>query len=279
MSPPGRPKGEYRSAQHEGTPVSTSPLLFQREGALVRLTLNRPDALNALDVPMARALALVAAELAADQSVRCVVLQGAGRGFCAGGDLLKLKVDPVPVARELIDALHAAIVALCTMRAPLLASVHGVVAGAGMSLLLACDLAVAAEGTRFNLAYVNIGASCDGSSSWSLPRVVGLRKALEIVMLGETLDAAEALRLGLVNRVVPAGELEAQTGALALRLAEGPTQAFGEVKRLLRDSLHTSLREQLDAEAAAFLRCAATQDFVAGLEAFVAKRAPRYVGR
>jgi 2-(1,2-epoxy-1,2-dihydrophenyl)acetyl-CoA isomerase len=279
MSPPGRPKGEYRSAQHEGTPVSAAPLLVQREGALVRLTLNRPDALNALDVPMARALALAAGELAADQGVRCVVLQGSGRGFCAGGDLLKMKADPVPVAGELIEALHAAIASLCTMRAPLLASVHGVVAGAGMSLLLACDLAIAAEGTRFNLAYVNIGASCDASSSWSLPRVVGLRKALEIAMLGETLEAAEALRLGLVNRVVPAGELEAQTGALAQRLAEGPTQALGEVKRLLRDSLQTGLREQLDAEAAAFLRCAATRDFEAGLEAFVAKRAPHYVGR
>lgn len=259
--------------------MSDAPLLFQREGALVRLTLNRPDALNALDVPMARALALVASELAVDPSVRCVVLQGAGRGFCAGGDLLKMKAAPVALANELIEALHAAIVSLCTMRAPLLASVHGVVAGAGMSLLLACDLAVAAEGTRFNLAYVNIGASCDGSSSWSLPRLVGLRKALEIAILGETLDAAEALRLSLVNRVVPAAELEAQTSALAQRLAEGPSQAIGEIKRLLRDSLQTGLREQLDAEAAAFLRCAATQDFGAGLDAFVAKRPPHYVGR
>jgi 2-(1,2-epoxy-1,2-dihydrophenyl)acetyl-CoA isomerase len=259
--------------------LSAAPLLFQREGALVRLTLNRPDALNALDVPMARALALVAGELAADPSVRCVVLQGAGRGFCAGGDLLKMKADPVPVAGELIAALHSAIVSLCGMRAPLLASAHGVVAGAGMSLLLACDLAVAAEGTRFNLAYVNIGASCDGSSSWSLPRVVGLRKALEIAMLGETLDAAEALRLGLVNRVVPAADLEAQTRGLAQRLADGPTQALGEIKRLLRDSLQTGLRPQLDAEAAAFLRCAATLDFDAGLDAFVAKRTPQYIGR
>jgi 2-(1,2-epoxy-1,2-dihydrophenyl)acetyl-CoA isomerase len=259
--------------------MSAVPLLVHREGALVRLQLNRPDALNALDLPMARALARAAGELAVDESVRCVVLQGAGRGFCAGGDLIKMKADPVPVAGELIEALHAAIISLCGMRAPLLASVHGVVAGAGMSLLLACDLAIAAEGTRLNLAYVNVGASCDGSSSWSLPRVVGLRKALEIALLGENVDAAEALRLGLLNRIVPADELEAQTRSLAQRLADGPTQALGEIKQLLRDSLQTGLRQQLDAEAAAFLRSAATQDFAAGIDAFVAKRAPRFIGR
>ncbi len=256
-----------------------APLLVHRDGALVHLRLNRPDALNALDVPLARALAAAAAALAIDPDVRAVVLSGVGRGFCAGGDLAKMRVDPVPVARELIEALHEAIEHLNALRAPVLASVHGVVAGAGVSLLLACDLAIAAEGTRFNLAYANVGASCDGSSSWSLPRVVGLRKALEIALLGETLDAAEALRLGLVNRVVPVAELEAQTDHLAQRLASGPTRALGEMKQLLRGSQQASLREQLDAEAAAFLRCAATQDFNDALDAFLAKRPTRFAGR
>ena len=256
-----------------------SPLAVHREGGLVHLRLNRPEALNALDVPLARALAAAAAALAIDPDVRAVVLSGVGRGFCAGGDLAKMQADPVPVARELIEALHEAIVHLNALRAPVLASVHGVVAGAGVSLLLACDLAIAAEGARFNLAYVNVGASCDGSSSWSLPRVVGLRKALEIALLGETLGATEALRLGLVNRVVPAVELDTQTQQLAQRLANGPTHALGEMKKLLRGSQQASLREQLDAEAAAFLRCAATQDFNAALDAFFAKRPTRFAGR
>ncbi len=256
-----------------------SPLAVDRDGDVVHLHLNRPEALNALDVPLARALAQAARELCADPQVRAVVLSGVGRAFCAGGDLAQMQADPVPVARELIEALHEAIVHLNALRSPVLASVHGVVAGAGVSLLLVCDLAIAAEGTRFNLAYVNVGASCDGGSSWSLPRVVGLRKAFEIALLGETLDAAEALRLGLVNRVVPVAELEAQTRRLAQQLASGPTRALGEMKQLLRGSQQASLREQLDAEAAAFLRCAATQDFNDALSAFIGKRPARFAGR
>ena len=256
-----------------------SPLAMDRAGGLVRLRLNRPEALNALDVPLARALAQAARELCADPDVRAVVLSGTGRAFCAGGDLAQMQADPVPVARELIEALHQAVEHLNRLRAPVLASVHGVVAGAGVSLLLACDLAIATEGTRFNLAYVNVGASCDGGSSWSLPRVVGLRKAFEIALLGESLDAAEALRLGLVNRVVPAAELEAQTQRLAQQLASGPTCALGEMKQLLRNSQQAGLREQLDAEAAAFLRCAATADFSAALDAFLGKRPTHFTGR
>ena len=256
-----------------------SPLAVRREGGLVHLRLNRPESLNALDVPLARALAQATSELCADPDVRAVVLSGVGRAFCSGGDLAHMKADPVSVARDLIEALHEAIEHLSELRAPVLASVHGVVAGAGVSLLLACDLAIATEGTRFNLAYVNVGASCDGGSSWSLPRVVGLRKAFEIGLLGETLDAAEALRLGLVNRVVSAAEFEAQTARLAQQLACGPTRALGEMKQLLRGSQQASLREQLDAEAAAFLRCAATPDFSGALDAFLAKRPTRFAGR
>lgn len=262
-----------------GLESTDSPLAVDRTGGLVCLRLNRPEALNALDVPLARALARAASTLCADPDVRAVVLSGVGRAFCAGGDLAQMQADPVPVARELIEALHEAIEGLSRLRAPVLASVHGVVAGAGVSLLLACDLAIAAEGTRFNLAYVNVGASCDGGSSWSLPRVVGLRKAFEIALLGEPFDAAEALRLGLVNRVVPAAELEAQTQRLAQQLAGGPTRALGEMKQLLRNSQQTGLREQLDAEAAAFLRCAATADFSAALDAFLARHPTRFTGR
>jgi 2-(1,2-epoxy-1,2-dihydrophenyl)acetyl-CoA isomerase len=160
-----------------------------------------------------------------------------------------------------------------------IASVHGAVAGAGLSLALACDFAIAAEGTRFTFAYANIGASCDLSGSWSLPRLVGLRKALEIALLGQPLDAAEALRLGLVNRVVPEAELETQTLALAQRLASGPAQSIAQMKRLMRISFEHDLRGQLDAERSAFLACATGADFAEGVDAFIAKRPPRFGGR
>ena len=255
-----------------------SSLLVSRDGDIVRLQFNRPEVLNALDRASAQSFAHACRDIASDHSVRAVIVSGAGRAFMAGGDLAELRADPTGAAIALIGPMHEAIVLLAEMRAPVIASLHGAVAGAGLSLALACDFAIAAEGTRFTLAYVNIGASCDLSGSWSLPRLVGLRKALEIALLGEHFDAAEALRLGLVNRVVAEAELEAQTLALAQRLARGPAQSIAQLKRLMRISFEHDLRGQLDAERAAFLSCASTADFAEGVDAFIARRAPRFGG-
>ena len=255
-----------------------SSLLVSRDGDIVRLQFNRPEVLNALDRASAQSFAHACRDIASDHSVRAVIVSGAGRAFMAGGDLAELRADPTGAAIALIGPMHEAIVLLAEMRAPVIASLQGAVAGAGLSLALACDFAIAAEGTRFTLAYVNIGASCDLSGSWSLPRLVGLRKALEIALLGEHFDAAEALRLGLVNRVVAEAELEAQTLALAQRLARGPAQSIAQLKRLMRISFEHDLRGQLDAERAAFLSCASTADFAEGIDAFIAKRAPRFGG-
>ena len=255
-----------------------SSLLVSRDGDIVRLQFNRPEVLNALDRASAQSFAHACRDIASDHSVRAVIVSGAGRAFMAGGDLAELRADPTGAAIALIGPMHEAIVLLAEMRAPVIASLQGAVAGAGLSLALACDFAIAAEGTRFTLAYVNIGASCDLSGSWSLPRLVGLRKALEIALLGERFDAAEALRLGLVNRVVPEAELDAQVLALAQRLASGPAQSIAQMKRLMRISFEHDLRGQLDAERAAFLRCAATPDFAEGLDAFLARRAPKFGG-
>jgi 2-(1,2-epoxy-1,2-dihydrophenyl)acetyl-CoA isomerase len=228
---------------------------------------------------MARALLAAARELAADPSVRAVVLCGAGRGFMAGGDLATLRADPVQGAADLLEPLNEALKVLAAMDAPLIAQVHGVAAGAGLSLMLQADFVLAAQGTRFNLAYVNLGTSCDVGASWALPRLVGLRRALEIALLGDTLNSDDALRLGLVNRVVAAPELEAEVNALAQRLARGPTRAYGHMRRLLRASFDRDLSEQLAAEAAAFADCARTEDFKAGVEAFYAKTPAQFSGR
>jgi len=253
-----------------------SSLVVRRDGPIARLQFDRPAQMNAIDRATAQAFAHACRDIASDQTVRAVVIGGAGRAFCAGGDLAELHADPTGAAVGLIGPMHEAIVLLAEMRAPVIASLHGAVAGAGLSLALACDFALAAEGTRFAPAYVNIGTSSDLSGSWWLPRLVGLRKALEIGLIGEPFDAAEALRLGLVNRVLPPERLDAETQALAERLAAGPALAIAQLKRLMHVSFEHDLRGQLDAERAAFLRCAASQDFVEGVDAFLAKRAPKF---
>lgn len=179
----------------------------------------------------------------------------------------------------MIGRLHEALLVLDAMDAPLVAQVHGVAAGAGLSLMLQADFVLAATGTRFNLAYANIGASCDVGASWALPRRVGLSRALEIALLGDTYDADAAERMGLINRVVPAAELGAEALALAHRLARGPTVALGHLRRLMRGSQDRDLAGQLDAEAAAFQACAATDDFRIGLDAFRDRRPPPFTGR
>jgi len=255
------------------------PLLLERNGAVALMCFNRPQALNAIDPSMARAFLSIVRELAADPSVRAVIMRGAGKGFVAGGDLAVLGADPRRGSAELIGPLHEAVRVLDTMDAPVIAQVHGVVAGAGLSLMLQADFVLAAAGTRFNFAYANIGASCDVGASWSLPRRVGLTRALEIALLSDTYDADAAARMGLVNRVVPAAELEAEALALAHRLASGPTLALGHLRRLMRSSKDRNLAGQLDAEAAAFHACAATDDFRVGIEAFQGKRVPSFIGR
>ncbi|MDH6164961.1 2-(1,2-epoxy-1,2-dihydrophenyl)acetyl-CoA isomerase [Variovorax boronicumulans] len=255
------------------------PLMLERDGAVATICFNRPSALNAIDPPMARAFLSVVRELVVDKSVRAVIMRGSGNGFMAGGDLAVLSADPQGGAAELIVPLHEAVRLLETMDAPLLAQVHGVAAGAGLSLMLQADFVLAAVGTRFNLAYANIGASCDVGASWALPRRVGLRRALEIALLSDTHDADAAERMGLINRVVPAAELEAEALALAHRLAGGPTQALGHLRRLMRSSYHRDLAGQLDAESAAFQACAATSDFRIGVDAFRSRKTPSFTGR
>ncbi|WP_020655278.1 enoyl-CoA hydratase/isomerase family protein [Massilia niastensis] len=250
-----------------------SCLSLELNGHVASLRFNRPDVLNALNVELAEALVDACERVAADADVRVVILSGSGKAFMAGGDLQALRAAPADTVNSLIPPVHRAAALLAAMPKPVLASVHGAAAGAGMSLVLGADLAIAASGTRFSFAYSDIGTSCDGGMSWSLPRLVGLRKAMEIAMLGETFDAAEAQRLGLVNRVVDGADLAAETEALAQALARREPHALAHLKRLLRASSLQPLHAQLDAEHAAFLDCAVRPQFAAAIDDFYARRA------
>ncbi len=258
--------------------MSDAPVRLLRDGPVATLMFNRPEAMNALDVATAQAFHAACRALATDAGVRCVVVRGEGRSFGVGGDLAAMVGDATGVADKLIESMHAGVQLLATMDAPVIASLHGAVAGGSMSLAAACDLAIAAENTTFNLAYARIGASSDLSSSWHLPRLVGLRNALQIALLSDSFSATEALRLGLVNRVVPAADLEHETMALARRLASGPTLAYGRLKRLFRQSFENDLPAQLDAESEQFRASTRTRDFAEGLTAFFAKRPPAFEG-
>jgi 2-(1,2-epoxy-1,2-dihydrophenyl)acetyl-CoA isomerase len=258
-------------------------VLLARDGSVATLTLNRPDALNALDPAMIDALIAHTAAVAGDDSVRVVVLRGAGRHFMAGGDIRSFaeRLAEAPAVRSegfrrTIGRLHAAIENLHRMPHPVVGRVHGAVAGFGLSLMNACDLVVAADDSYFASAYRQIALTPDGGGSWALPRLVGLRKAMEIFLLGERFGAADALALGLVNRVVPAADLDAATNTMVHALATGPALALRNAKRLVRESLSRSLSEQLDAEASSFAACAGTADFVEGITAFLAKRPPQF---
>lgn len=254
-------------------------VLFAQEGPVATIRFNRPPALNALDQDMAETLLSICKTIRASSEIRVVVISGEGRAFMAGGDLAYFQADIAAAAQsapKVIEPLHEAISILTQLPQLVVASLHGAVAGAGVSLALACDLSIAAAGTRFNMAYARIGASPDGSASWSLPRTVGLHKALELTLLAETFDAAEALRLGIVNRVVEAEALKSETQALAQRLAAGPTFAYAKTKQLMRTSLQRTLEDQMAAECEAFVACAKTADFVEGVGAFFDKRPARF---
>ncbi len=256
-------------------------VLYEITDAVATLTLNRPDSLNALNLDMIDELREATSRAAFDPEVRAVLLCGAGEHFMAGGDLKWFREQLVlpPSARQarfeaLIAAVHASVLNLNGMNKPVVAAVQGAVAGFGLSLMLAADLVVAADSAYFTLAYSNIALSPDGGATWSLPRQVGLKQAMEIALLGERFDAARARELGLVNRVVAAGDLAPEANKLVRRLASGPAAALARTKSLLNQSFDRTLESQLVAEQRAFAACGAHPDFSEGLAGFFEKRKP-----
>lgn len=256
-------------------------LLFAVEDGVATITLNRPDAANAINLDLGRELMHAAIACDEGDAIRAVLLTGAGKMFSAGGDLRSFAGlgDGLPAGlKELTTYLHAASSRLARMRAPLVVAVNGAAAGAGFSIAVSGDLVLAAESAKFTMAYTAAGLSPDGSSSWFLPRLIGVRKTQELMLTNRRLSAGEALDWGLVTKVVPDNALAAEAGALAKQLASGPTRAYGVVKSLLATSLQESLETQLELESRGIAAMSGTPDGREGIQAFLEKRAPKFSG-
>jgi len=243
------------------------------------ITLDRPDALNALTVALKEELRSTFDAFRDDDDVRAVVLTGAGRAFCAGQDLReRLQPDALPLADEIRARYNPLLLAMRRLPKPIVAAVNGIAAGAGASLAFACDLRIAADGASFLLAFGRVGLIPDTGATWLLPRLVGASKAAELALIAEPLSAADAERFGLVARVVPAVDLPAEAHAIAERLANGAPQAMALTKDVLDRAWTASLEEQIELEAELQGRAGATADHAEGIASFLERRPPRFTG-
>jgi 2-(1,2-epoxy-1,2-dihydrophenyl)acetyl-CoA isomerase len=250
-----------------------------REG-VAHLTLNRPDAANGINLALARDLMDASFAITADDRVRAVLLTGAGARFCGGGDLKSfVGQDHLPThLRQILGPLHVAIAQLVRGDAPIVSAVQGSAAGAGIGLVGASDIVVAGESAKFVMAYTGVGLTPDGASSWFLPRLVGLRRAVELTLTNRVLSAAEALDWGLITTVVPDGDVFDEAAAAAARLAAGPTRALAAAKRLLHTSLEDTFESHLAREAEEIAAASARRDGHEGIASFVDKRPPQFRG-
>ena len=257
----------------------TEGLRVDIDGPVATLTLDRPEALNALTVAVKVALREALERMATDRSIRVVILTGAGRAFCAGQDLAERDLpDAAPLDVELRERYNPIIRALRSMGQPVIAAVNGVAAGAGASLAFACDVRIAAEDARFVLAFGKIGLVPDSGATWFLPRLVGPARAAEMALVGDPLTADEALRIGLVSRVVPGDELLATARELADRIAAGAPLANSLVKGAFERAATIDLETALEGEAKLQGHAGASRDHAEGLAAFREKRPPRFTG-
>jgi len=259
-----------------------APLLVDVADGVAWLRLNRPEAMNSLDNALKDALVAALGQVGEDPAVRCVVLTGSGRAFCVGQDLkehVRSLADPTStLATTVTDHYNPIVMALATMNKPVVAALNGVAAGAGMSFALACDFRVASEQSGLNTSFAGIALSCDSGASWTLPRLVGPARAKELLLMPRTVSAQEALALGLVSQVVPADELEGAVAELARTLADGPTLAYGSIRRAVAYSAGTDLGDALANEAELMALTGGSSDHRAAVDAFLAKEKPAYTG-
>lgn len=252
---------------------------YEMAGAIARITLNRPGALNAFDAPLRLQLTAVLERAAVDEAVRAVVLTGAGRAFSSGADLKAGMKDGADTRRQLLEEYAPSVNAIATMPKPVIAAVEGFVAGVGCAHVLASDLVVIAEDAFFLLPFSNIALIPDGGLTWLLERRLGHRIAFELAADAQRVDAARCRELGLINRVVPKGTTLAAASEWASRLAAGPPLALAHTKRLLRECPALDLPRVQSLEADAQSLCIDSEDFREGVSAFFAKRPPQFTGR
>src|SRR5712691_189473 len=263
--------------------MSYETIQLEMLGAVSVITLNRPDSLNALSVSMVQDFRAVICEVRG-QNARAVVLTGAGRAFCAGGDLRGMQEIADREGRveaffdEPLRQLNECVLSIRRIPVPFIAAVNGAASGGGCNLALACDLVIAGESARFNQAFIKIGLVPDCGGSFILPRLIGWKRATELMMTGDVVAAPEALAMGMINAVVPDAELMAQAMARAERLAQAPTAAIGRIKKLLEASATNNYANQLELERKLQIQSGLTQDFKEGVGAFLEKRAAKFVG-
>ncbi|MDR7252657.1 2-(1,2-epoxy-1,2-dihydrophenyl)acetyl-CoA isomerase [Nocardioides sp. BE266] len=266
------------------TASETAPVLLTVVDSVATITLNRPDAMNGLDVATKELLLETVQQVADDPTVRCVVLTGSGRAFCVGQDLkehlagLKGEAD-IPLSDTVEKHYNPIVHAIATMPKPVVAAVNGVAAGAGASLAFAADFRILVDSAGYNTSFAGVALSCDTGSSWTLPRLVGTAKAMELLYFPRTVTAQEALELGLATQVVPEEGFKAAVGELATRLAAGPTVAFGSIRQAVANSAAHPLDESLAFEAEKMALTGGTEDHLAAVDAFVAKEKPVFQGR
>ncbi len=261
----------------------SEPLIqLDTQDSVAWITINRPKAFNALNLPAMQELFEIANRISSDRTVRCAVLTGAGdKAYCAGGDVAGFASNADDIERllkEMTAYLHSAISRFAWMDAPLIGAINGVAAGAGLSMAACTDLAIAAQSATFTSAYTKIGLTPDGSSTYFLSRILGHRRTMEMFLTNRVLSSDEALDWGLVNQVVPDDQLRETVHALAVKLAKGPTRAHGGVKKLLHMALNDSMESQLERETRSIVQMSQTHDGHEGVKAFVEKRKPDFNG-
>jgi len=264
--------------------MTDQPVLLDVTDGIATITLNRPEAMNSLDVATKELLRDLVTSVATDDAVRCVVLTGTGRAFCVGQDLkehiqLLQSGGSDQLFRTVDEHYNPIVTALVTMPKPVIAAVQGVAAGAGASLTFACDFRILSDQAGYNMAFTGVALSCDTGISWTLPRLIGKAKAMELLYFPSTLSAEEALELGLATKVVPADQLDDEVSALAGRLASGPTVAYGAIRRSVNVSAGASFEEAAAFESQMMTLTGSTADHSAAVEAFVTKQKPVFYGR
>jgi len=263
--------------------MSYETVLYEQNGAILKITMNRPDKLNAMTDTLLHELGDAFQCAGDDPSVRVVVLTGAGRGFCAGADLAGVvesgfEGDSYPYREHLINNYNPLILRMRNLPKPIIGAINGVAAGAGMSLALACDMRIAADNASFLQAFVKIGLVPDSGSTWMLPRLVGMARAVDLMLSGRKIGTQEALEIGLVNQVVPSDQLIETVGKMAAEFAAAPTKTVGYIKQAVEFALHSTLEQALFKEADLQEMAGKTSDHAEGVAAFLQKRPPQFKG-